>query len=361
MKAVKIFILFMAAVFIASCSGSKENKVENVNYTTVYSISSASGKFFNPLSIIKHNGKIYMLDRYADFIKVFDDNGSLLYSFGKEGKGPGEMEQPTQMAIANNKVIVSNLSAHNYNYYTLDGKFIKSVPLIDVVFNFSADEEGGIYSETKQYINIYQAHSKKYIKHAINGHVINIDSIEYKGAFLKEKEYMGPMLQPFYPDIMWSVFPNGNLMVIFTDTYTIKIYTPSHKIIKQYVYNAEKTPVTEKDKEMYFNNRAISGPGGTSKGLPQSVKNKTIFPAYMPYVSAAYLDRADDLTYLLTPRGDAETAVYDLFDSSGNFVKSVGIEKGLLANPFFYGNTVYDIKETGDGDILFSKLAKVNN
>ena len=36
------------------------------------------------------DGKIFVLDDLAQEIRVFDANGSHLYSFGRRGEGPGE-------------------------------------------------------------------------------------------------------------------------------------------------------------------------------------------------------------------------------------------------------------------------------
>ncbi|GEM_PF-6189175 len=58
--------------------------------------------FYQPIAFtVGSDGNIYICDK-SNKIIVFGANGEFLYSFGREGKGPGEFKYPSDVAVDNN-------------------------------------------------------------------------------------------------------------------------------------------------------------------------------------------------------------------------------------------------------------------
>jgi len=53
-------------------------------------------------------GRIYVADTYAHDIKVFDDAGNLLQVLGRRGTADGEFNYPTYLALANDRLFVTD-------------------------------------------------------------------------------------------------------------------------------------------------------------------------------------------------------------------------------------------------------------
>jgi hypothetical protein len=56
-------------------------------------------------SLSMGNGRIYVGDRTAPFIRVFDTSGRLVRAFGGQGNGPGELQLPIHVGIRKNGAI----------------------------------------------------------------------------------------------------------------------------------------------------------------------------------------------------------------------------------------------------------------
>lgn len=72
--------------------------------------------------------RLYVADTPEHQIKVFDLEGQLLATIGAFGEGPGELNYPTHLSLADGKLYVSDtLNARIQVFSTLDGKQISQV------------------------------------------------------------------------------------------------------------------------------------------------------------------------------------------------------------------------------------------
>lgn len=96
--------------------------------------------------------RIYVADTHSHEIKVFNDTGELLQSFGRRGEAPGEFNSPTFLTIANDKLYVTDTLNGRVQVLTLDGQplqvigrrglFMGDLPRPKGV---SVDKDGNIY------------------------------------------------------------------------------------------------------------------------------------------------------------------------------------------------------------------------
>ena len=103
---------------------------------------------------------------------------------------------------------------------------------------------------------------------------------------------------PYQGRMFWSLLPDGNLFVVFSEDYRIKIYDDSHRLVKETLIEAPKIKVTDNDKEEFFNRMRIAGLAADRKALPASIRNKIKFPTYKPFVEAVFINEPEK-TYIL--------------------------------------------------------------
>ena len=82
-----------------------------------------SGRLRMPFNCVCHEGKLFVSDRDAHLIKVYNSNGRFLYEFGTNGTGNGELNHPAGLAVdkMGHLLVCSN---HRVQVFTLDGKFV---------------------------------------------------------------------------------------------------------------------------------------------------------------------------------------------------------------------------------------------
>ena len=84
-----------------------------------------AGRLRMPFDCVCHKGKLFVSDRDAHLIKVYNSNGRFLYEFGTHGTGDGELNHPTGLAVDKmGHLLVCSLHNHRVQVFTLDGKFV---------------------------------------------------------------------------------------------------------------------------------------------------------------------------------------------------------------------------------------------
>lgn len=72
--------------------------------------------------------KVYVTDQKANRIQVFDLDGKFLFAFGKFGRGPGEFDQPEDLAFdRDGNLIVADGDNHRLQVLTPDGRPIRVI------------------------------------------------------------------------------------------------------------------------------------------------------------------------------------------------------------------------------------------
>ena len=84
-----------------------------------------AGRLRMPFNCLCFKGKVFVSDRDAHVIKVYNSNGRFLYEFGTHGTGDGELNHPTGLAVDKmGHLLVCSLGNHRVQVFTLDGKFV---------------------------------------------------------------------------------------------------------------------------------------------------------------------------------------------------------------------------------------------
>jgi len=73
---------------------------------------------------VDDNGRIYLFDRKYNTFFAFGPEGKFLYSFGKQGEGPGEYKMVFNFFLEGKYVIAPDMG--RFHYFAADGKFAKT-------------------------------------------------------------------------------------------------------------------------------------------------------------------------------------------------------------------------------------------
>src|SRR5919109_5615751 len=70
------------------------------------------------------DSRLLVLDEMAVRLRVYDLNGKHLYSFGRAGSGPGELQDPTSPSVTRDWVTVFDSRMQRYSVFTLRGDHV---------------------------------------------------------------------------------------------------------------------------------------------------------------------------------------------------------------------------------------------
>ncbi len=140
----KVFFYFVVGagiLFNSLYAGEKINIVKNgkpryegtnfvsINLAYTISIGTANDKnFISDASWMDVDdlGNLYILDYYESKISVYDQKGIYIRSFGREGQGPLEMQDPQCFALADNKIFVLE-KERGVKIFNINGDYIDFV------------------------------------------------------------------------------------------------------------------------------------------------------------------------------------------------------------------------------------------
>jgi len=96
--------------------------------------------------------QVFVADIHAHDIKVFDDDGNLLRTFGRAGSELGELSYPSHLALADGKLYVSDTMNARIQVFDLSGKVLfqfgqRGLNLGNLVHpkGIAVDDEGNVY------------------------------------------------------------------------------------------------------------------------------------------------------------------------------------------------------------------------
>lgn len=87
----------------------------------------AKGNFDRPAGLAFDAGKIYVTDVGKNSVSVYSMDGEKLLSFGKAGKGPGELASPNCVTHVNGKIYVTDTGNDRVEVFDDQGKFLSLI------------------------------------------------------------------------------------------------------------------------------------------------------------------------------------------------------------------------------------------
>ena len=113
-------------------------------------------KLSYPVSCIPYNNKFLVTERGNNGIKVFDQSGTFLYKFGKQGNGDGQIKLPHGMLLdSSNNLLVCDWGNDRVQQFSLDGRFTgKTITDLPCPFGIAASPDGSILVTTPTIVYI---------------------------------------------------------------------------------------------------------------------------------------------------------------------------------------------------------------
>jgi hypothetical protein len=194
---------------------------------------------------------LYVLDRQASRVMVFDRNGRFLRQIGAPGEGPGELMVAGTLTIGGDgTVIVSDFARPGYSLFRPDGTFLRNIMMEDWAPSFSGGigwhPRGGIVAPHRQPFGPPRPGATTQTQNVLplifqpitGGQATRLYDIPQVTRI--EQQSSGPgqlnvrMRPPptFSPAVLFGVIPSGQMALSFTSGYTVRILDASGQTVR---------------------------------------------------------------------------------------------------------------------------------
>lgn len=179
--------------------------------------------------------RIYVLDSVDGEIRVFDFNGTHLFSFGRHGAGPGEFRMPSGFAVwpEGGRVFLRDISLGRVNVYDLDGSPVDTWKLSTYYGSFRITV---ITDDGRVYVPVTTRRGPD--RDGMGQ--IGPESSVLDTLWASEWDHEQTMLRanrlsmslPFGTSLEWIMSPFGVMIEGFSEQYRLSVRSFQHEILR---------------------------------------------------------------------------------------------------------------------------------
>ncbi len=211
---------------------------------------------------------LYVLDRQAKRVMVYDRSGRFLRQIGREGQGPGELMVPLSTFVGGDgTVIVADLGRRAYSLFGADGTFVRNVAMNgfpEQLASLGWHPRGGVLGtfrapppdQIQPGDGVITENTLPLTIHSLAGgaatRVFNIPRTSTtRTSSPSQGEVMIRRTTPpaFSPPVLFGALPNGQVALSFTAGYTVRIVDLNGQTLR-YLQRPMRTRLTtDRDRE----------------------------------------------------------------------------------------------------------------
>jgi len=286
---------------------------------------------------VDDKGNIYVIDILDAQIRVFNEKGVYLNTYGGKGQGPGEMQRPIFMQITSkNELVVYDSMTFRFLYYSRDGKYLHSINTKPGIFPIKLDSNDNIICQ------------KISAPPPINGKVLMKYDTDFNlllEIVRSEKGKKG-ILEIGKPSCYCNITLNDQIVWGCSSEYKINVLNSSGKMTLKILKEDVPLKITEDIRNKYLNQYSPSIKAGL----------KLNFYTHYPSFSNILTDE-DGLIYVKTYEKTSPNSQYyyfDVFDNKGIYLVKLPIYMNLDNKSVWKNNKLYTI-ETDQNDFQVVK------
>lgn len=165
---------------------------------------------------VDKEGAIWVLDKKKYRVAKLDESGTVLLSFGSEGSGAGQFNNPTAIAVSNSGLVfVADRSNHNVQIFRADGVFLNAL---------NGENAGKLSAPVSM---VFDQQDNLYILDASRNSVLSYSSAgKSQGEFGKTKD-VSLLSEP-----LSLMAANDEVLVL--DSNQVKVFSPKGQLLRTF-------------------------------------------------------------------------------------------------------------------------------
>ncbi len=302
------------------------------------SIKHKEAMFQNIVSlVIDDAGNIYILDKKAANIKIFNKDGKFLKIIGRRGEGPGEFIAPEKGSLSsNNELYIYDWGRSIIQVIDTDGKFIKQMHIQTPWFNGPK----------------FLSDGKLVASLGVVGENIKFNLNKFNTSMEPILTYASiPMLKPpkvnifvlfFNADLKWDVGPGSEIIwgVITTPEYELFIHDKDGKYIKKITKQYSPVKLTTKEYKKLMKKWF---------GKVSYKQFDLIIPKNYPPFQGFIIDEEGRIfVHRFVEVEKSKKHYFDIFDDEGKYITKITLDEKFMFGTF-KNKKLFAIEEDEDG------------
>ena len=261
------------------------------------------------------DGTVYVVDTKDSRVKVFDAEGRFLRVFGRQGQGPGEMNQPTGILVTPDKeVLVEDILNRRLAIFALDGTFRRHISTAKALglSGIQMDGRGLIVARSMGLAEGGKMALEVKTYDAEFNPKVRLGSFEMQITAQTKVNPFSAM------NLLYALGREGLIYLGSAKAYEIRIVSAEGRLLKTIGRDYDPVPVTQADKDEMLK---------TLGGLPGvNLKDMIQFPDVYPPFSNFVLADEGKLLVRTFEKGQAKKEFFwDVFDADGRYIAKVPI------------------------------------
>lgn len=183
--------------------------------------------FFITTIAIDDDGRIYAVDRDQNHVSIFDADGALIRTVGREGKGPGELRRPRAIALAadGETFVVRDQVNRRVSLFSREGDFQQSFAAPQILPSSSIAFVGDS-------LLVFGGFLPKSLYTGTNMHLYTVDG-EKRRSFFPQSEKAKAYKQTVRVGAGFDVDDQGRFYAVQPVDYTIHQFGPMGEPLRE--------------------------------------------------------------------------------------------------------------------------------
>jgi hypothetical protein len=285
--------------------------------------------------VVDNNERIFVSDRRAFHIKVFDKFGKYVKTIGRKGQGPGEFSQISSIQITpRNELMIYERMGFKLTFFSLDGDYIRTVLLKGIqAFWVRENSKGNYFESSVEFQGQYNTNTFR----------VATEVKEYGSdfAFIKTiaKDKFRNANVPLRHDML-ARFQSFDLLICgYKDSYELHFINLEGEIVRKVLKDYSPIEISEEEK--------------IKRTLPESRERPKHFPAFQDF---SVDEEGRIYVQLFERQMDDDKFYYDVFDPESRYIARIR----LNALPKYWKNGKMYTIEADDEGFQVVKRYKVN-
>ncbi len=313
-------------------------------------------------------GRIYVLDRTSEDVRVFTSEGEFVRRIGRSGEGPGELKGPIGFAWSpTGDLWIVNLQNARYEIFDTAGNYRNSHPRNIGGWSYGwggAFSQAGKLMEPTFYSDPETDQTRReYIAQTLDATGWSADTFplptyEVTSWRVEDGQSVFVATVPFSPTLRWQFDGNHGLWFGETDRYRLTHRSLIGDTIRVVERAVDRLPVTSAEIDAALARLEQSGPNIRGR------VDMSLIPATKPAFDNVIVDDAGFLWVAQTRenedvRGGA-TNTFDVFAPDGTFLGSLAGNIGMVPRPRVFGNRMVGVVHD-ELDVPYVVLYEIRN
>lgn len=294
---------------------------------------------------VDREGKIYVIDGKDSLIKIFDDEGKFLKSFGKSGQGPGEFLSPLDIYfIKDDKMLILEGRNNRFSYFSKLGDFIETISLGKYrLWNYLPNSENSIYGELPSLGKNPFMELMKFDK--------QMKPIKKISSFQINNVNNPPPFE-LYERFLFALGENDSLIWARNYNYQFDIVDRNGKTYQRIIKDFKPKKITKKYVKSELKKRY------PKRKLNQNIKIPDHWPKHLPILLSIFYDDGENLFVQTSERDEKGCIFYDVFDKQGRYFTKFSHPDNELIK-VIQNNKAYCLIKADDEGIPLIKRYKI--